>query len=270
MTIVITGSEGFIGKSFLEYLVKNHPDYTIYGIDKKERRLYKNGKCYSDPGENSYNGLISIGKETSIDYLFHFAATPGVRSEFSDLFEDNVKDLSKTVNLIKVDHPETKFIFISSSTAVPENTKSYYGVTKAYGERLVRTLLPSSIVFRLYNVFGPISRPDTLPYLASHNKELTLAYSGNIRRHFTWINDVINAIWNNKDKIGIYNVANPEEWTIYDFVKVIRNIYNPELKVSVTTDIDSADSITQIIGKEPNLLKDNATSIIAGIKQMKL
>lgn len=224
MTILITGVSGFIGFSLALKLLKLN--YKIIGIDNisnyyspklKLRRLeeiskFKNFSFYKIDITNKKK--IKIISKFKFDYVFHFAAQPGVRYSLINpklYYQSNIigfQNIFKFLNYQKI-----KKIFYASSSSVygdqsnfpikenfKLNAKNPYGITKIINENLAEMFSFEKkkpfIGLRLFTVYGPWGRPDMfilkLLNCLSKKKRFNLNNSGNHYRDFTYIEDVIN------------------------------------------------------------------------------
>lgn len=184
MKILVTGAAGFIGSHTAERLVKL--GHSVVGVD--------NFCDYYNPDLKSLNAnsLLDCGVkivksdlrdaatftilDKDFDYIFHFAAQPGISSTstFEDYFTNNILatkllcDFALQCNQLKM------FVNIGTSsiygleatfpeTKAPEPA-SYYGVTKLAAEQLVlqhaRVKQIKACSLRLYSVIGPRERPE--------------------------------------------------------------------------------------------------------------
>ncbi len=118
---------------------------------------------------------------------------------------------------------------------------SLYAATKRSTELLAYTYshlynLPTTGL-RLFTVYGPWGRPDMAPMLftqaITHNKPIKLYNNGNMERDFTYIDDIIQGIFNILDKIPnknditpyyrIFNIGNSKPICLMDFISALEN-----------------------------------------------
>lgn len=218
-TVIVTGHKGFIGSCFWEYCKRHLDDSKYFGVDKK-------GCSYIDKykeedsciGASFEDAVFDIVQNNNVDIIYHFAATPGVHSSYQECLKNNVEKVSELIHICKRNN--IKLVFISSSCAYEPNMTSSYGISKRYGEMLCKTLLPEhSVVLRLHNVYAKNSRSKTLPHILKNFDNIRVYNNGNNTRHFTYIDDIIPLIYKyGYTNTGMYNIANPEESTLRDFV----------------------------------------------------
>jgi len=210
MKILITGSEGFIGKSLVEYL---SPMHEIIGVDRLS------GKEAVELSEKSLR---------HVDIVIHLAAQTSVWNEDDkQIVEDNIVAFKCIFDLCR--KLNKKLIWASSSCAV--NITSLYGLTKHFCEEYHKlNNYGNCVCLRFHNVYGKNARKDTLLGKCFNNNIVYLYNNGKNRRHFTYIEDVCKCIERSFDMpAGIYNVYNEEENTTEEFVNEVKKYKNIEV-----------------------------------------
>ncbi|MGB5941970.1 MAG: NAD-dependent epimerase/dehydratase family protein [Leeuwenhoekiella sp.] len=223
MKALVTGAAGFIGSHCAERLKQMGHD--VVGIDNFSAYYSpylkdRNAKTLADAG-------IPINKmdlrkpenfqvlDQDFDYIFHFAAQPGLSSASS--FEDYLmNNLVATKNLIDFALKNDKLkLFVNISTSsiyglratLTENEApepaSFYGVTKLAAEQLVlsksRELRIKACSLRLFSVYGPRERPEKLYTRLIgcgffHQEFPLFEGSGKHVRSFTFVGDIIEGV----------------------------------------------------------------------------
>lgn len=202
MKVIITGSEGFIGRALSRALQKRGIE--VIGIDRK------NGQEAAD---------IAKYMPDDLDAVFHLAAQTSVFNEdLIQIRKDNIDTFMAVVDAC-AKHPKSpKLVYASSSTANPPNTTSMYGITKHFAEVYARIYLPSATGARLHNVYGPNQRQGTLLWCLLNQDHVTIYNVGSNKRHFTYIDDVVEGlIYAYGCSKPLINIANPEETSVADF-----------------------------------------------------
>lgn len=243
MKILLTGSEGFIGKQLA---------VRLGNIVKIDRKL---GYEVQDITEKDLEG---------VDCVVHLAAQTSVwNTDHQQIIDDNIKAFTHIFFLCR--EKGIKFIYASSSTAI--NATSLYGISKAYDEQL-STTYNYGIGLRFHNVYGPDSREDTLMGICLNNETVTLYNNGLNSRHFTYVGDVcrgiIKAIFELGD--GIYNICNPNSCKTLDFCQLVAK-YKP-LEINLVPGMREMDKTSQKIDQNvPNILYDYV-SVEDGVKRV--
>lgn len=173
MKILVTGSNGFIGKHTSLKLKRLGYEVFKYDINSTEEEL------------NQY--ILNA------DFIIHLAGInrPLTIEEF---YDGNANLTKKIVDLVLKNNKNTPIIFSSSIQATLDND---YGKSKKMGEDF---LLNSSLpvyVYRLANVFGKWCRPNynsaaaTFCYNVAHNLEIQIR-DRNYVVHYNYIDDIVD------------------------------------------------------------------------------
>lgn len=171
MKILVTGSNGFIGKHMVRLLTKHNYEVLPYDLDKTE------------------SDLISYIKEA--DFVVHLAGInrPLTTEEF---YDGNTNFTKKIVDFLRENNREIPVIMSSSIQAALDND---YGKSKKMGEDfLLNSGLPV-YVFRLANVFGKWCRPNynsaaaTFMYNIAHNFPIEIR-DRNYVVHYNYVEDI--------------------------------------------------------------------------------
>jgi UDP-glucuronate 4-epimerase len=268
MNILISGSSGFIGfsvaKTFLEKGINvvgidNFDPYYSVKLKKLRNSHLQKYKNYTFINTDITNKILLKKKisKINVDYLFHFAAQPGVRYSLINpekYLNTNVKGFINIIDSVNKNKLK-KVIYASSSSIYGDqkffptresanpNSKNPYGLTKVINEDLA--LIYSKILnipfvgLRFFTVYGEWGRPDMfiikLLNSITKNKIFHLNKSGNHYRDFTYINDV-NQICEKLIKIKIlahevFNICSSDFVNIKKLSQDIKKIF-PKAKIS--------------------------------------
>ena len=228
MTVLVTGSSGFIGFHLTKRLLEENVQ--IIGIDnlnnyydpnlKKERtkrlKQYPNFTFYKlDIADKK--GLHTIFSRHPIRIVIHLAAQAGVRYSMINPDSYTHSNLTGFMNILEaVRHsPVEHFIFASSSAVYGANRKipfstedrvdqpvSLYGATKKANEVLAYSYshlfqIPTTGL-RFFTVYGPWGRPDMAYFTFTKNilegKPIQVYNYGDMKRDFTYIDDIVEGI----------------------------------------------------------------------------
>lgn len=263
--ILVTGAAGFIGSHTAERLVKL--GHAVTGIDNfcdyySPILKHLNAKALMECGVIIIKSDLRDSKtyqtlEKDFDYIFHFAAQPGISSTstFEDYFTNNIlatkllcdfalqcKQLKMFVNIgtssiygLEATFPETK---------APEPA-SYYGVTKLAAEQLVlqhaRMQQLKACSLRLYSVIGPRERPEKmytkLIDLGLKNQPFPL-FEGSEKhlRSFTYVGDIVDGVVSviGKETVlnnEIINLGTEVEHTTQDGIDAVSKVLNTTIQI---------------------------------------
>jgi UDP-glucuronate 4-epimerase len=153
-------------------------------------------------------------------------------------------------------YPPKHLVYASSSSVYGLNTKtpfsesdavnqpaSLYAATKRSNELMAHTYshlynIPTTGL-RFFTVYGPWGRPDMSPFIFTksilENKPINVFNNGNMKRDFTFVDDIVEGIihvMNNipcKDNENIspttiYNIGNGSPMPLMDFIHTLENV----------------------------------------------
>ncbi len=235
METLITGSAGFIGFHLCKRLIKEGKPFigidnlnNYYDINLKKSRLLELNNI-SNKDKDLYrfhkgdltdmNFLEEIFKKYKPKVVINLAAQAGVRYSLENPYSYINSNLVGFHNLIECckNNKISNFIYASSSSVYGGNTNypfsendnvnhpvSLYAATKKSNELIAHTYshlfqIPTTGV-RFFTVFGPWGRPDMAPFIFTKaiksKKPIKVFNYGDIYRDFTYIDDVIDVLFN--------------------------------------------------------------------------
>ena len=221
---LITGVAGFVGSHLAERLADE--GYQVVGIDcftdyydraLKEANL---ASLRARPGFRLIQADLCAADLAPIvrdvEYVFHEAAQPGVRSSWGtqfNIYTDN--NILATQRLLEATRSTgvRKLVFASSSSVygnaphlpmredMPLRPYSPYGVTKLAAENLCHLYHDNfgvpTVALRYFTVYGPRQRPDMafnrFMRAILQGRPLSLYGDGAQTRDFTYVADIVEA-----------------------------------------------------------------------------
>ena len=229
MSILITGSAGFIGYHLAKKILKKN--IKVFGIDninnyydinlKKNRikDLKKSKKFqFYKIDLSEYKKLNNLVKRNKIKYIIHLAAQAGVRYSIKKpktYFKSNMEGFFNILEVSK--HNNIKHLIYASTSSVYGNTKkfplsesdntdhplSFYAATKKSNEIMAHSYsyiykLPCTGV-RFFTVYGPFGRPDMALFKFTKNiiknRSVELFNKGKHLRDFTYVDDIVEGVF---------------------------------------------------------------------------
>ena len=243
MNILLTGSDGFIGRHLNNFLKPNHK---VICIDKE-----------------TGNDLLSCDLKYSVDLVIHLAGLSGVRDSLDRSEEYWIQNVIAGQRLFDF-FKDTRILYASSSTA-HEPWKNPYAMSKYSLERIAPV---NSVGMRFTTVYGPNARESMLiprilrndvPYINTnhsrdfiHVNDLVRAIDTLIKSDFKGITDIGSGVTNNLvelvdyfgidceravgeenerlDNLADNTILNKIGWSpnikLYDYIKEKRNASN--------------------------------------------
>jgi UDP-glucuronate 4-epimerase len=230
MTILVTGVAGFIGYHVCEALLKrgesivgvdNVSDY--YDVNLKRERLLRlarhEGFAHLEIDISDSKRMLELANHTPvIDRIVHLAAQAGVRHSLTNphvYLQTNIVGHTVMLELARRLASLKHLVYASSSSVYGSNEKlpasiedrvdsptSLYGATKQSGELISASYahlfgIPQTGL-RFFSVYGPWGRPDMVMFLFTRailaGEPIELFNSGDMRRDFTYIDDIVSGV----------------------------------------------------------------------------
>jgi UDP-glucuronate 4-epimerase len=224
MRVLITGAAGFIG-FHLARALKARGEFVI-GLDNfntyydprlkisREKILGRLGVEILHADIRNTLHLKNLITQHKISHFVHLAAQAGVRHSLEnpeDYVDSNLHGFVSVLEACRT-FPGLKLIYASSSSVYGRNKKipfspedptdsptNLYGATKKANEVMAHAyhhLYGLSVTgLRYFTAYGPWGRPDMAYYsfakLISEEKSIQVFNHGNMRRDFTYIDDII-------------------------------------------------------------------------------
>ena len=267
MKILVTGAVGFIGSHTAERLhslghevigVDNFSDY--YSLALKNL----NAKALTSKGisiikQDLREDNLSTVLPTDVDYIFHFAAQPGISSTstFEDYFTNNIIATKHLIDYALKCNNLKLFVNIGTSSiygleatfpeSIAPKPASHYGVTKLAAEQLVlqksREEKFKSCSLRLYSVIGPRERPEKmytkLIDLGLKDEAFPLFEGSDTHlRSFTYVGDIVDGVVSvigNEAKVDgeIINLGTEVEHTTQEGIEAVEQVLGKKIKINV-------------------------------------
>lgn len=242
--VVITGSNGLLGQSLLNLLLKEKEIYKIYGFSKGHNRSGRNDFNYFSLDITNKDSLTEQIQNISPDYIINTAAMTQV-----DVCEENkmacdilnvdvvkwLSEICKNINAHLI-HISTDFIFDGkkgwyAETDAP-NPLSYYGLSKLKSEQVLKKSTINYTILRTILVYGKVfdmSRNNIILWVkeALENKKEIRIVKDQFRTP-TYVEDLAMACKISIDikATGVFNIASSELLSIYDIAKQIAEVFN--------------------------------------------
>ncbi|HIF9246982.1 TPA: NAD-dependent epimerase [Photobacterium damselae] len=243
MKYLVTGAAGFIGSAVTERLcalghqvvgVDNLNDY--YDVSLKQARLQRAANplfTFIELDLADREGVAQLFADQQFDKVIHLAAQAGVRYSIDNPLAYADSNLVGHLTILEgCRHHKVKHLVYASSSSVyglnhktPFNTSdsvdhpiSLYAATKKSNELMAHTYshlygVPTTGL-RFFTVYGPWGRPDMALFKFTNaimeGKEIDVYNHGDMRRDFTYIDDIVEGVMRIQDVIPQPNA----DWTV--------------------------------------------------------
>ena len=301
-SILITGNAGLLGSRLADWILENHPEYEVVGIDNLFGGYIENvdDRVVFYKRELSIDSIKDIFDKHEFEYVFHFAAyaAEGL-SPFMRKFNYSNKILS-TVNIINecISHKVKRLIYTSSMSVYGwglERGKIFdeddrpepidpYAISKYACEMDIKVAGEQHgldwCIIRPHNVYGIKQNIwdkyrnvlGIWMYQILNDKPMLIYGDGEQTRAFSYIDDCLESFWNAAilecASKQIINVGGEIGYTINEAAKILAgitgydNIEHKEARHEVKYAVPSPE-------KSKRLLSYNqSTSLEEGLTKM--
>ncbi|MFA9461704.1 NAD-dependent epimerase [Thiohalorhabdus methylotrophus] len=283
MRILVTGTAGFIGNHVAERLLArgdevvgldNVNDY--YDVRLKEDRLARikdqAGFTEERVSLEDREAVAAVFARHQPERVVHLAAQAGVRYSLENPHAYADSNLTGFLNILEGcrHHGVAHLVFASSSSVYGANTTmpfsvhhnvdhpvSLYAATKKANELMAHTyshLYGTPMTgLRFFTVYGPWGRPDMALFMFTkailEGRPIDVYNHGQMRRDFTYIDDIVEGVVRTADKIPepnpdwsgdapdpgssylpyrVYNIGNHSPVALMDFIATLEGALGRE------------------------------------------
>ena len=261
--ILITGGAGFIASDLAKKLA-GIGDHQIIIADNlqtgKKSNLPSSSKGnihFIKSDVNHYEDISALFYAYRFEYVFHYAATVGVKRTLANPTKvlDDINGIRNILNLSK--NTGVKRVYYSSSSEVygepveipqnekttPLNSKLPYAIVKNIGEAFLRSYSfefdLEYTIFRFFNTYGPKQSDDFVMSkfirAAMANADITIYGDGQQTRTFCFIDDNTEActrIFQRNDVVNdVINIGSNSEISILHLAEKIIEILGSKSKI---------------------------------------
>jgi UDP-glucose 4-epimerase len=257
ITILITGIKGLIGSKLGNFLA-NNKELNIIGIDDLSGGVdnkLNNSINFINLNLIEYNNVEEIFKNNKINYVYHFAAyaaeclSPFIRKYN---YTNNLLVTTNLVNLC-IKYKIKRLIFTSSIAVYGHGDKNPpfteetptipidpYGVAKLACEMDIKIAADQHglkyCIIRPHNVYGDNQNIwdkyrnvlGIWMYQTLNNQNITIYGDGKQVRAFTYVDDILEALWNaailEKSKNKTINLGSSKDISVLEAAKILINI----------------------------------------------
>ena len=261
MNVLVTGGAGFIGSSFIRYLLTKVPHFTgkcvnydlltyagnlenLKEVENDSRYVFEQGDIRDE------KKVEKVCQDYNIDTIIHFAAESHVDRSIhgpQEFIETNVLGTFSLLEVVRR-NPKIHFHHVSTDEVYgclgdeglfteesPYRPNSPYSASKAASDHLVRaygkTYNLSTVISNCSNNYGPYQFPEKLIPLMILNclkrKSLPIYGEGKNVRDWLYVDDHSECLWMllEKGKSGeMYNIGGEQERKNIDIVNAIIKI----------------------------------------------
>ena len=209
MKVLVTGSDGFVGKNLLVKLAENSIDFV----------------CFSR--RHAVDDLVSL--LTDIDFVFHLAGVN--RPQDPDDFDKQNREL--TARLCEAIQKTGRTIPVAFTSSIQAAYDNAYGISKKFAEealiQLNKAIQSPIYLYRLPNVFGKWAKPNYNSVIATFchqlvNNEIPIIQT-DTTLNLIYINDLVKIIidlFKNESNETI-NIAYTDTFKVSEILNILNN-----------------------------------------------
>mgnify|MGYP000291874469 FL=1 len=242
--VVITGSNGLLGQSLLNLLLKDKDSYQVYCFSRGENRSGREDFNYISIDITVKEELDKKLEQIQPDFIINTAAMTQVddcetNKQACDILNvDVVKWMTRFASKSKthIIHLSTDFIFDGKKGYYKETDKpnplSYYGLSKLKSEQVLKDSKINFTILRTILVYGKVfdmSRSNIVLWvreMLEKNKEITIV--DDQYRMPTYVEDLAMAckIVMDKKALGIYHISSNTLLSVYEIAQQIAETFD--------------------------------------------
>jgi len=261
---VVTGGAGFIGSHLCEKLLSlGHQIYALDNLITGSESNIEHLKSNPLFTFIRYDVINEMPIFPEIHFVFHLASPASVPDYQKYDEETALVNSIGTRNLLKFAKAyKAKFLFTSTSEVYgsplehpqketywgnvnPNGVRACYDESKRFGEMItmlyVRKYGLDARIVRIFNTYGPRMRKDDGRVVSNFinqaisNIPLTVYGDGSFTRSFCYVSDMVDgilkAMMTDGTKGEVYNLGNPEEYTMLDLANKIKTMTQTSSKI---------------------------------------
>ena len=292
--IVITGSNGLLGQTLVNLLMKEPENYSVFGLSKGDNRMNRNDFLYYDIDITNHAQLEECISYIQPSFIINTAAMTNVDTceikpiECNNLNIEAVKHLTQICAKLNIHFIQisTDFIFDGSKGFYKEtdlpNPLSIYGHSKLKAENIVKNSGVNFSILRTILVYGKVAnlkRNNIVLWvkdMLENNKEITIV--DDQFRMPTYVEDLamVCKLSIDKNTKGIYHVSSNELLSVFEIANQIATVFGLNKKLIKPI---SSETLNQKAIRPPNTgfnlfkirrdLEFQPTSFLEGLKRFK-
>jgi len=247
--IVITGSNGLLGQTLVNLLMKAPENYSVFGLSKGDNRMNRNDFLYYDIDITNYSQLEECITYIQPSFIINTAAMTNVDTcelkpeECNNLNIEAVKYLTQICTKLNIHFIQisTDFIFDGSKGIYKEtdlpNPLSIYGHSKLKAENIVKNSGVIFSILRTILVYGKgvnLKRDNIVLWvkdMLENNKEITIV--DDQYRMPTYVEDLAMAckLIVDKNISGVYHISSNELLSVFEIANQIADVFGLNKKL---------------------------------------
>ena len=205
MKVLVTGGAGFVGTNLIKQLLKE--GHQVVSVDNYHTGLKSNHQEGAQYIEFDIRNIEDYSVWGEFDIVYHLAAIARIQPSFKEPYDYFTSNANATFKVAKYcSEKGIPMVFAGSSSHWSGKFKNPYTFSKDVSEEIIQLFqthygLKASIA-RFYNVYGPYHLKEggyctvigKWENAYEEGKSLTIYGTGEKRRDFTHIDDIVGAL----------------------------------------------------------------------------
>lgn len=205
MKVLVTGGAGFVGTNLIKQLLKE--GHQVVSVDNYHTGLKSNHQEGAQYIEFDIRNIEDYSVWGEFDIVYHLAAIARIQPSFKEPYDYFTTNANATFKIAKYcSEKNIPLVFAGSSSHWSGKFKNPYTFSKDVSEEIIQLFqthygLKASIA-RFYNVYGPYHLKEggyctvigKWENAYEEGKSLTIYGTGEKRRDFTHIDDIVGAL----------------------------------------------------------------------------
>lgn len=292
--ILITGSNGLLGQTLVNLLMKEPENYSVVGLSKGENRMNRSDFLYYDIDITNFDKLKECISYIQPSIIINTAAMTSVDvcevkpEKCNQINIEAVRYLTQisakfNIHFIQI---STDFIFdgingFYKETDLP-NPLSIYGNSKLRAENIIKSSGVNFSILRTILVYGKVNHSKRsnivlwVKEMLEKNKEISIV--NDQFRMPTYVEDLATAckLVLDKEAKGVYHISSNKLLSIFEIANQIAAVFglNKKLIKPVSTKTLNQKAIRPLktgfdLSKTTRDLEFHSTSFLEGLKRFK-
>jgi len=292
--IVITGSNGLLGQTLVNLLMKAPENYSVIGLSRGENRMDRSDFSYYDIDITNYDKLKELISFIQPSFIINTVAMTNVDvcevtpDKCNQINTEAVRYLTQictefNIHFIQI---STDFIFdgingFYKETDLP-NPLSVYGNSKLKAENIIKSSGVNYSILRTILVYGKVKNSKRnnivlwVKEMLENNKEITIV--NDQFRMPTYVEDLALAckLILDKEIKGIFHISSNKLLSIFEIANQIAAVFglNKKLIKPISTKTLNQKAIRPLktgfdLSKTTRDLEFQSTSFLEGLKRFK-
>jgi len=261
-TVVVTGAAGFLGRNLCENLLNK--GYVVIGIDNfltgSQYNVFEHENYYfyeEDIVKTDLSMFLKDHNKKGINYIYNLACPASPDHYKTHAFQTleacytgvrNIVQYALEQGNVRVLHTSTSEVY--GDPQLPEQVETYWGNVNSFGpracydegKRVAEALIYESInklksnigIARIFNTYGPYMAINDGRVISNFitkglkGENLIMYGNGFQSRSFCYVDDTIEGLIKicESDYKEIFNVGNPDQYTIVEMAEIIADKTN--------------------------------------------